>query len=57
MGGSKYIYQNELDNALMLHGIFDTKTLGRAVKIAPNKKLDKELHKLIIRKFENQKVN
>ena len=57
MGGSKYIYQNELDNALMIYRIFDKKTLGRAVKIAPNKKLDKELHKVIIRKFENQKVN
>ena len=57
MGGSKYIYQNELDNALMIYRIFDKKTLGRAVKITPNKKLDKELHKVIIRKFENQKVN
>ena len=41
----------------MVYYFFDKKTLGGAVRIAPNKQLVKELHKPIIKKFEKRKVH
>ena len=50
-------YQGGL--ASMVYTFFDKKTEGGATKneIMPNKKLVKELHKQIIRKFEKRKVH
>ena len=44
--------------ASMVYNFFDKKTTGGAVKneIMQNKKLDEELHKPIIKKFEKRKV-
>ena len=39
----------------MVYTFFNKKPSDRAVEIAPNKELAKELHKPIIKKFEKQK--
>ena len=50
-------YQKDL--ASMVYKVFDKKTSGSAVKseIMSNQQLAEELHKRIIKKFENRKVH